>query len=196
LTTADSRKEPAVSWFWQPGIARRWRAGLNHGSARRCAGAMRPGSPAARAPTPTFAQAAGEHDQLQQTSLFIAGDLQTGQVDLAHSYARIDLNAFPSAPFRRGNTSSCWHRGAAQRLTAQQCHGISSRPRRTRAPDVARRMVRAYREFEDLYDVSVIAVTLDSRREALISRLSMQGVTYSNAMVLAKRFLGAVSWAK
>ena len=57
-------------------------------------------------------------------------------------------------------------------------------------------MVRAYREFEDLYDVSVIAVTLDSRREALISRLSMQGVTYSNAMVLAKRFLGAVSWAK
>jgi hypothetical protein len=42
----------------------------------------------------------------------------------------------------------------------------------------------------------VIAVTQDRSREALISRLSMQGVTYSNAIALAKRFLGAVSWAK
>ena len=57
-------------------------------------------------------------------------------------------------------------------------------------------MPRAYPKFEDLYDVSVIAVPQDRSREALISRLSMQGVTYSNATALAKRFLGAVSWAK
>jgi len=45
-------------------------------------------------------------------------------------------------------------------------------------------------------DVSVIAVSLNRSREALISRLSMQGVTYSNAIALAKRFLGDVSWSK
>jgi len=55
---------------------------------------------------------------------------------------------------------------------------------------------RAYREFEGLYYVTVVAITQDRDTEALISRLSMQGVAYSNALALAKRFLGAVEWAK
>ena len=55
---------------------------------------------------------------------------------------------------------------------------------------------RAYRDFEDLYDVSVVAVTQDRSREALISRLSMQGVTYEQRDRAGRRFLGGVAWAK
>jgi hypothetical protein len=137
-----------------------------------------------------------------QTSLFIAGDLQTGQVDLAHSYvSSIDLNAFQFSTFLSRQYQPSWFGTGARspkRLTAQQCHEDFIDAAADGAHPMLRAVwcVRAYREFEDLYDVSVIAVTQDRSREALISRLSMQGVTYSNAMALAKRFLGAVSWAK
>jgi hypothetical protein len=38
----------------------------------------------------------------------------------------------------------------------------------------------------------VLAVTQDRAREALVTRLSMQGVAYDNAMQLARRFLEEV----
>ncbi len=41
---------------------------------------------------------------------------------------------------------------------------------------------RAYREFEGLYDVGVTAVTQDNGGEALLSRLSLQGISYENAI--------------
>ncbi|HLJ20230.1 MAG TPA: hypothetical protein VKU84_08530, partial [Stellaceae bacterium] len=55
---------------------------------------------------------------------------------------------------------------------------------------------RAYREFEGLYDVWVMTVTQDRDTEALVSRLSLQGVTYPNAIALGKSFIEAVQWAK
>jgi hypothetical protein len=137
-----------------------------------------------------------------QTSLFIAGDLQTGQVDLAHSYVRsIDLNAFQFSTFlSRQYQPSLFGASArsAKRLTAQQCHEDIIEAATDGAHPIFRAVwcARAYRDFEDLYDVSVVAVTLDRSREALISRLSMQGVTYANATALARRFLGGVAWAK
>ena len=137
-----------------------------------------------------------------QTSLFIAGDLQTGQVELAHSYVRsTDLNAFQFSTFlSRQYQPSLFGASArsTKRVTAQQCHEdfIEAATDGTHPMLRAVWCARAYRDFEDLYDVSVVAVTQDRSREALISRLSMQGVTYSNATALAKRFLGAVAWAK
>ena len=54
----------------------------------------------------------------------------------------------------------------------------------------------AYRQFEGLYDVSVIAVTEDRGREALVSRLNLQAVGYDDAMALGRRFFAAVQWTK
>jgi hypothetical protein len=42
----------------------------------------------------------------------------------------------------------------------------------------------------------VVAVTQDRGDEALVSRLSMQSVTYENAMALATRFLETLQWKK
>jgi hypothetical protein len=137
-----------------------------------------------------------------QTSLFIAADLQTGQVDIAHSYVRsIDLNAFQFSTFLSRQYQPSWlgtGARAPKRLTAQQCHEDFIEAATDGTHPILRAVwcARAYREFEDLYDVSVVAVTQDRSREALISRLSMQGVTYGNAMALARRFLGSVAWAK
>jgi serine protease Do len=136
-----------------------------------------------------------------RTSLFIAGDLQTGQVDFTHSYVRgIDLNPFQFAAFLSQQMQASWRDGGGwgrKRLTQPRCHenfvtfGGDASPL-LRAVWCAR----AYREFDGLYDVSVTAVTEDRDREALLSRLNMRGITYDNALMLARRFLGAIEWAK
>jgi hypothetical protein len=51
---------------------------------------------------------------------------------------------------------------------------------------------RAYREFDGLYDVALIAFTQDEGNEALVSRLSMQAVGYDDAMDLGRHFLDQV----
>ena len=58
---------------------------------------------------------------------------------------------------------------------------------------------RAYRDFEGLYDVTLIAVTQDRDREALVSRLSMQGAPTRMRMALGAPLprgdrMGAVIW--
>ena len=55
---------------------------------------------------------------------------------------------------------------------------------------------RAYRDFAGLYDVAITTVTQDRGKEALVSRLAMQGVSYDNALALAGRFIAQVAWAK
>jgi serine protease Do len=135
------------------------------------------------------------------TSLFVANDLNTGAIQIDHSYAKAaDLNQFQFAtvltqlsqprlvgggPFRK------WY-------TPQRCREdfVDAAP----APEhPALRVIwcaQAYREFEGLYDVALIAVTQDNGSEALVSRLSLQAVGYEDAMALGKRFLEAVQVTK
>ena len=54
--------------------------------------------------------------------------------------------------------------------------------------------MRAYREFEGLYNVTLIALTQDRDREALLAQVSMQGVSHANALALGRRFLEAIEW--
>lgn len=128
------------------------------------------------------------------TSVFLAGDLNTGQIRTTHSYLKsIDLNDFQFAAFLSRyyqSLSSPWNR---KRYTRTRCHEALVEEAANDRP--ALRTVwcaRAYRDFEGLYDVSVLAVTQDRAREALVARLSMQGVTYDNALQTAQRFVGEV----
>jgi S1-C subfamily serine protease len=132
-----------------------------------------------------------------RTSLFIAGDLQTGQIDFTHSHARsLDLNAFQFAAFLSQQMQPPWLGGwGGKRLTQQRCHEDFLAFGADRPALRAVWCARAYREFDDLYDVSVTAVTEDRDREALVSRLNMRGITYDNAQALGRRFLGAIAWS-
>ena len=134
------------------------------------------------------------------TRLFISGDLYTGLIQLNHSHYRsVDLNAFQFAAFITQNdrpgwmgiTRPKWH-------TPQRCHEdfLAVSGNGTHPPLRVVWCARAYREFDDLFDVSVAAVTQDRDTEALVSRLAMQAVTHDNAVAMTSRFLEALQWKK
>jgi len=210
LTTADSRKEIGR----QLGV---WQAGLYQALGEqgfRTSGFGPYVAPESNAPwftcwartnadvLPKPRALASTTNCSMQTSLFIAGDLQTGQVDLAHSYVRsIDLNAFQFSTFLSRQYQPSWFGTGARspkRLTAQQCHEDFIEAAADGAHPMLRAVwcARAYREFDGLYDVSLVAVTQDRSDEALVSRLNMQSVTFENAMALATRFLETLQWKK
>jgi serine protease Do len=128
-----------------------------------------------------------------QTTLFVAGDLETGQVDLAHAYVRsVDLNAFQFATFVSELYRSDGFGGRRRRLTPARCSEDFVNAGESHPLMRVVWCARAYREFEGLYDVTVTAVTQDRGREALVSRLLMRGASWDNAQALAKRFLDSV----
>ena len=134
-----------------------------------------------------------------RTWLFVADDLQTGQVDFSHAHARsVDLNAFQFAAFVSKMAPPSRTGGyGGKRMTQPRCHEDFVEFGSGAGGPVLRVVwcARAYREFEGLYDVSVTAVTEDRGREALISRLNMRGLTYANSLALGRSFLGAIGWS-
>ena len=111
----------------------------------------------------------------------------------------VDLNPFQFATFlSQQYPSSSTASFGRKRLAAQKCNEDFV----ATSPDSGRPLLRviwcarAYREFDGLYDVTVTAVTQDRDREALVSRLSMRGASYENAVALAKRFLDSVERVK
>jgi serine protease Do len=54
--------------------------------------------------------------------------------------------------------------------------------------------VRQYRLFAELYDFSVTVVSIDDETQALVSRLSLQGVAFDSGERILKRYLGALQW--
>ena len=128
------------------------------------------------------------------TWLFVAGDLTTGQIRATQSYVKaVDLNDYQFATFLSRHfapTSYGWNR---KRHTRTRCHESFLEGSADKRP--AMRAVwcaRAYKDYDGLYDVSVVAVTQDSAREALVTRLTMQGVGYDSALALGRRFIGEV----
>jgi hypothetical protein len=134
------------------------------------------------------------------TQVYVAMDLTTGGVRLSHSYLRsVDLNQFQFATFVSQQNQLPWLAGLAWNRkwhTQQRCHEdfLAGSTEEGRPPLRALWCARAYREFEGLYDVWVMTITQDRDSEALVSRLSLQGVTYPNAIALGKRFIEAVQW--
>jgi serine protease Do len=149
-------------------------------------------------PKPRHLQSSTRCDS--QTGLYVSNQIYTGRVTLDFTwYQSTDLNAFQFARLlSRPGWSGAGGYGArgGKRMTEQMCRhefiaGDNARPL-LRATWCAR----AYREFEGLYDVTVIALTQDRDREALQAQLGMQGVSWDNATVMAQRFLDSIRWAR
>jgi hypothetical protein len=133
-----------------------------------------------------------------QASLFVADDLETGQVDIAHSYVKsVDLNAFQFAAYVSDLYRYDGGSSRRKRLTPPRCQEdfVTTGPAKARPLLRVVWCARAYRDFAGLYDVRVTAVTEDRNREALVSRLSMRGATWPNAKALAQRFLDSIRYA-
>jgi len=136
-----------------------------------------------------------------QSSLFIAEDIESGRSELTHAYVRsVDLNAFQFTAFlsqyyASASMARSWSR---KRLTQPECHEDFVAPADAATAPVLRAVwcARAYRDFAGLYDIALTTVTQDRDKEALVSRLALQGVSYENGLSLAKRFMGEITWTK
>jgi S1-C subfamily serine protease len=133
------------------------------------------------------------------TGIFVSDRILTGRLDLSYShYKAIDLNAFQFAKelSQRGGPSFGGGGGGGKRLTEQECRDDFVAASAARPVLRATWCMRAYREFEGLYNVTLLALTQDRDREALLAQLTMQGVSHANAVALGRRFMEAIQWAQ
>ena len=135
------------------------------------------------------------------TSLFVAADLNTGAIQITHSYVKsIDLNQFQFATLLTQLSQPRLLGGGPFRkwYTPERCHEdfVADAPASDHPPLRVIWCAQAYREFVGLYDVALIAITQDHGNEALVSRMSLQAVGYDDAMALGKRFLATVQAIK
>ena len=132
------------------------------------------------------------------SGLFVSDSILTGRLDMAFSYYKaIDLNAFQFAKELSQRSASPGFEGrGGKRLTEQECRDDFVNAGAGRPPLRTTWCMRAYREFEGLYNVTLIALTQDRDREALLAQLTLQGVSHANAVALGRRFLEAIEWQR
>ena len=133
------------------------------------------------------------------TGIFVSDRILTGRVDFSYSYYRaIDLNAFQFAKeLSQRSAGPGIDPRAGKRLTGQECRDDFVATATGARPSLrATWCMRAYREFEGLYNVTLLALTQDRDREALLAQLTMQGVSHANAVALGRRFLEAIEWQR
>jgi hypothetical protein len=136
-------------------------------------------------------------DCTSDTSLFVAEDLNTGVIRIDHSLVTsVELNQFQFASALTQQSQPRLFTGGPLRkwYTSERCHEdfVRAGPGPEHPPLRAIWCARAYREFDSLYDVSLVVVTQDDSKEALVSRLGLQAVGYDDAVALGKRFLETV----
>ncbi|HWE73203.1 MAG TPA: serine protease [Stellaceae bacterium] len=134
------------------------------------------------------------------SDIFVADDLRIGHLFVTHSYIRsVDLNAFQFATYVATQNGLQWPARWRERwYTPPRCTQDFTR---ADAPDKAPPVeaiwcARAYKDFPDLYDIALTTITQDRNSEALVSRLSLQAVTYEAAQHLARQFLTTLQWHK
>jgi serine protease Do len=132
------------------------------------------------------------------TRLFVANDLNVGAIQLTYSYLKsVDLNRFQFANFLAQQSAPAAFGGWGRKwYTPQRCHEDFVAAEGDRPPLRTVWCARAYRAFADLYDVSATMTTENSASEAFVTRLTLQGVGYDNALAVARRFLEALQWTR
>lgn len=135
-----------------------------------------------------------------QSSLYIDQSFGTGSVSWDHTYRNGDkLGALRFAAWNsrllavaaavgQGNLKPTRY------LTRPHCHEDF-----VTHSDTAFRVsvcVRAHREFEGLFDMSINATTVDRSTESLASSLDVRGVSFANGNRLMRAFLEASAWTK
>jgi serine protease Do len=134
------------------------------------------------------------------TRLFIAGDLSTGFIQLSQSYLHsVDLNSFQFATFLSNYGGGSLPGGWQQKwYTPQRCREdfIAVADAEKRLPLRVLWCAHAYRELGGLYDVVATATTQNSDSEALVVQVSLQAVSYDNAVALTKQIFEGVQWTK
>lgn len=129
------------------------------------------------------------------TQLFLGNEIYTGGMEISHAYFKsIDLDALQFSR-RLGVRHPYLPGGAGNRYTPFRCRDDFLASGESSPQRPALRVswcARGYRDFPGLYDVSVVAVTQDHDREALVSNATLTGVQFGNALAFTRGFLAAL----
>jgi serine protease Do len=126
--------------------------------------------------------------------LFIAGDQESGVIDLTHelitttSLNRARFGALYSNVFRTDNTPG----GVEEHVTSWRCKTRNVRNATT--PLRAALCVRRYRKLDGLYDAVLQTAVLGRGDSGLVSTLTLSGVSYENVESLTTRYLERITW--
>jgi S1-C subfamily serine protease len=132
------------------------------------------------------------------TGIFVSDRILTGRVDLSYSYFKsVDLNPFQFARELSQRSAGGYDARGGKRLTEQECRDDFVAADGAAKPTLrATWCMRAFREFEGLYSVTLLVLTQDRSREALLAQLTMSGVSHANAVALGRRFIEAIEWQR
>ncbi|MDP9127416.1 MAG: serine protease [Pseudomonadota bacterium] len=132
--------------------------------------------------------------------LFLASEVNTGAISYSYTYAKTaELNRFQFSSFLEKQYYLLrLDDGGGRYYTRRFCYenfvqaGDPSTTPLTRVVWCAQ----GYRDFDEVYDVTAMAVTQDRNQEALVTRVAMKGVSYPNGVAFVDRFLKGLQWAK
>lgn len=135
-----------------------------------------------------------ERSTCQTNSHVVAGDFSTGTVHL--SYEALDAPTYGAARFAYlysqhfGNERL--QKRSSRRKTAPEC--AERYVEQGQLPLRAVVCMAAYRKLPGLYDMTVLAATLNQPTQGVLGRLEVRGVAFDNGLKLAERYLQAFRW--
>jgi len=137
-----------------------------------------------------------EYTQCESDSdIFISNELGTGAIRLEHELiTSVKLNSFQFATLLSDRFDPAASRpdGGLSLKTPPRC--LDRFVEDGDGVPVLRLSwcARAYRDYGDLYDISVSAVTQDNPLQALVVRVELRGVSYASGQTLTRRFIDAM----
>jgi hypothetical protein len=132
-------------------------------------------------------------DCSMESAIYVTDQLQVGQIAIRHEYykaTQLDALRFSvliSQSFKNENIGNNKDKNRTAPMCNENFVANASLPFR------AVLCVRAYREFEGLYDFSLFTATTNDRLTNLQSRLDANGVSYENGLRISRTFLNGIA---
>ncbi|MEY4560977.1 MAG: hypothetical protein RLZZ618_254 [Pseudomonadota bacterium] len=122
------------------------------------------------------------------------GDFLTGTLAMRHHiYDGHRLNEWRfAARFSEEFASETLGRPPSSQRTRPQCH--ESFVQNNKLPMRAVVCLRAYPQLPELYDLTVLVVTVDQAKGGVQGRFGVSGLSYANAMKLSRHYLEGYGW--
>lgn len=132
-------------------------------------------------------------DCAMESALYVSDQLQVGHIAIRHEFLKstqlnsLRFSTLISQSFKNEKFGSHKDKNRTGPMCQQAFVENANLPLR------AVLCVRAYREFEGLYDVALLTSTTDASFTNLQSRLDANGVSYDNGLRIAQTFLNSIA---
>jgi hypothetical protein len=129
--------------------------------------------------------------------IYLTRDHSSGVVEFDHRLLTSEhLNRFRFAAlyteqYRNGNIDLV---GGEDEVTSFRCRTSNVKNRTVTFKTTL--CLRRYRKFEGLYDAVLRAAALGHADTGLVTTLTLSGVSFDNAQLVVRRYLGSVSWTR